>query len=148
MIQEIEKFSVISNTDDGSFSVLTFGEKNLEISVIGSFIEKQYELDCFYLIFTSFCDVYDEELTIYLLSKEFEIIDFVQVREQILISGQGLLEQVKIVSENTISFEFIVKKPWILRVLNKAQRIQSFLPLCAARPIKNLFSKKYLKLSH
>ena len=148
MITEIEQFSISNNNKDEENSLLMFNEKTTNILIHGSYIEAQFSIENNYLVFSSHCEPYNEELSIYLLNSDFEIMDYITLTEAILINGESYLEDVSIIDKNKISFEFISNKPWILTILDKPKRLLKFNPIFFVRRFNQLFIKKYLKLSH
>lgn len=128
-MKKIKEFSIKKKSD--SDSTLFFRGESCQIDVSGLSLEEQFKIDSFYLIFITDNCPYEEYLYIYLLNQKISIIDSLNVG---LPYTPGLLKNIKLISNNTIDFDFHDNIKYQLLINFKKYFLNNF------------FCKKYLTI--
>jgi len=124
MIEEIDVFSLVKNKLPLPYKeevILAANKSSLRKISQGTYIEKQYKINEWYLLILS-TDAFSEVICFYLLNKEFKEIDYAEIYSSYLDSPELHAEKIKVLDGNKLCFEFLTVKPWVLTILQKPMR--------------------------
>jgi hypothetical protein len=152
MIKEISGFSLMFEDPtidklDQTKGVLTFNNKNTGLNIHGNHIDSQFETKNYYLLFVTE-NIMEEHLRIYLLNREHDEIDCIEMFTMYSPADAGL-DSIKIISENELLFSFQNPVPWKLTILAKPRRyLFALSPYCITRRNKHLWNNVYMTVTH
>ncbi len=107
-------------------------------------LEKQYILDDggFLLLSTDNC-AFEEQLHLTFVSRDFRLLDSIDLGFEYL---SGILENVRVINNRTIEFDFFPKTRYRVVINNSGKFIFTH-SLSEVHYSKSIFSKKYLTIS-
>jgi hypothetical protein len=110
----------------------------------GALLEAALEASLGWVAFLTHDVPYEEGLEIYLLSKEFEVLDHASIAAPY---ATGVFENLEIISPTMVRFEFIGERPWLIELRpHPALRI----PLLSEPTgvLRRLGFRRHFRISH
>lgn len=145
-MREMNDFSlreIDSKPDEARHSELLFRGEPTRTILDGVVLKSQFDFDGEYLLLVTHDCGFEELLEIYLLDKNFKVIDKLQLGKE---GTPGFLDGVR-AHENKIEFEFFGDDVWRLTILDAPQWMPPLNPGGLVKiPAKRLFAKGRLRL--
>jgi len=121
-------------------SDISLGNKQTGKSIDGSYLELCIKAGCKYLVFMTDDTPNEDMLHIHLLNKNLDVIDSATIGS---IYSTGSFRDYNIQDSNTLTFHFIGKTEWKIKILNNKEFLLPFISQPKGVSRKKIFSQYF-----